>query len=324
MATELNLLPPLGVGYIRAGESTVLTATANDADWPSDTRLVIGDQTVPAEVNAKVAQWNLTADIVWAIIRSNRKSVIEGKIVAGDGNTEATRVVVNLHIVPEGMYGPDTADLDVAIGVPGPTGKGTKGDPGPVGKSAYQVAVDGGFKGTEAEWLASLKGAKGEAGTTSTVDTLSGATTTGKAVMKAADAAAARTAIGAGTSSLALGTTATTALKGDTAIPSGRQLVPAGGTANQVLKIVSGAPAWGTDDNSQPAETRLVPTGGTNGQVLKIGSDGKAAWGADANTQVATGTDALLTAGTDTTVRAWSAKMIHDEIAKQIAAAPAA
>ena len=53
-----------------------------------------------------------------------------------------------------------------------------------------------------------------------TADTLSGATAVGKSVMKAADAAAARDAIGAGTSSLALGTTATTALKGDTAIPT--------------------------------------------------------------------------------------------------------
>ena len=37
--------------------------------------------------------------------------------------------------------------------VPGP-----KGDPGLAGKSAYQVAVDGGFKGTETDWLKSLKG----------------------------------------------------------------------------------------------------------------------------------------------------------------------
>ncbi|WP_253291311.1 collagen-like protein [Virgibacillus proomii] len=39
---------------------------------------------------------------------------------------------------------------------------GIKGDPGVAGKSAYQVAVDNGFKGTEQEWLASLKGPKGD------------------------------------------------------------------------------------------------------------------------------------------------------------------
>lgn len=36
---------------------------------------------------------------------------------------------------------------------------------GPSGKSAYQVAVDNGFKGSEAQWLASLKGADGKNGT---------------------------------------------------------------------------------------------------------------------------------------------------------------
>jgi len=35
---------------------------------------------------------------------------------------------------------------------------------GPIGKSAYAVALDNGFVGTEAEWLASLKGADGDAG----------------------------------------------------------------------------------------------------------------------------------------------------------------
>lgn len=32
---------------------------------------------------------------------------------------------------------------------------------GPAGKSAYQIAVDNGFTGTEEQWLASLKGADG-------------------------------------------------------------------------------------------------------------------------------------------------------------------
>lgn len=36
--------------------------------------------------------------------------------------------------------------------------KGEKGDPGNNGLSAYEVAVNEGFTGTEAEWLASLKG----------------------------------------------------------------------------------------------------------------------------------------------------------------------
>ena len=35
--------------------------------------------------------------------------------------------------------------------------KGDKGDAGTDGKSAYDIAVDNGFKGTETEWLESLK-----------------------------------------------------------------------------------------------------------------------------------------------------------------------
>lgn len=40
--------------------------------------------------------------------------------------------------------------------IPFPGSKGTKGDPGNDGLSAYEIAVDNGFEGTEAEWLASL------------------------------------------------------------------------------------------------------------------------------------------------------------------------
>jgi hypothetical protein len=41
--------------------------------------------------------------------------------------------------------------------------------PGTPGKSAYQIAVDNGFVGTEAQWLASLQGAAGEDGEGDTV-----------------------------------------------------------------------------------------------------------------------------------------------------------
>ena len=37
------------------------------------------------------------------------------------------------------------------------TAKGEKGDKGETGDSAYQVAVNNGFKGTEQEWIDSLK-----------------------------------------------------------------------------------------------------------------------------------------------------------------------
>ena len=40
------------------------------------------------------------------------------------------------------------------------------------GYSAYEIAVQNGYKGTEAEWLESLKGAKGETGDMSSALTI--------------------------------------------------------------------------------------------------------------------------------------------------------
>tara|TARA_Y100001973_G_scaffold31044_3_gene46857 strand:+ start:3423 stop:5303 length:1881 start_codon:yes stop_codon:yes gene_type:complete len=48
-------------------------------------------------------------------------------------------------------------------------GTGTVGPAGPAGKSAYQIAVEKGYIGTEAQWLASLKGATGATGATGAV-----------------------------------------------------------------------------------------------------------------------------------------------------------
>ena len=47
-------------------------------------------------------------------------------------------------------------------GVPGKDG--ADGKDGENGKSAYEIAVDNGFEGTEEEWLESLKGEKGDTG----------------------------------------------------------------------------------------------------------------------------------------------------------------
>ena len=43
---------------------------------------------------------------------------------------------------------------------------GLNGEPGAEGKTAYQLAVENGFEGTEAEWLESLKGSNGDPGAT--------------------------------------------------------------------------------------------------------------------------------------------------------------
>ena len=68
--------------------------------------------------------------------------------------------------IPQGATG-----ITGATGAAGPTGAtgatgsaGAQGEAGATGKSAYEVAVEEGFEGTEAEWLMSLVGPTGAAG----------------------------------------------------------------------------------------------------------------------------------------------------------------
>lgn len=63
----------------------------------------------------------------------------------------------------DGAQGKD--GRDGVDGTPGADGQpGRDGKDGRDGKSAYQVAVDNGFIGTESEWLALLKGDAGDKG----------------------------------------------------------------------------------------------------------------------------------------------------------------
>ncbi|EOA8081177.1 head fiber protein [Escherichia coli] len=83
------------------------------------------------------------------------------------------------------------------------------------------------------------------------------ATTVGKAVLTAADAAAARTAIGAGTSSLVIGTTSTTAMAGNAAATTSviggvkKMAAQADSTATDVAGLV-------TDFNALLAKARAA------------------------------------------------------------------
>lgn len=63
----------------------------------------------------------------------------------------------------ESLKGKDGKDgIDGVDGTNGTDGKdGVDGKNGVDGKSAYQIAVDNGFVGTESEWLESLKGSGG-------------------------------------------------------------------------------------------------------------------------------------------------------------------
>lgn len=100
-------------------------------------------------------------------------------ITLSDGSKVSTDSVRG----PQGIQGPkgDTGDTGEQgpqgiqgekgdqgeQGVPGEQGQqGIQGVPGEDGKSAYQVAVDAGYAGSETEWLASLVGPQGPKGDT--------------------------------------------------------------------------------------------------------------------------------------------------------------
>ena len=76
----------------------------------------------------------------------------------------ATTVVKTLHIRPSGFDGensnvPPTPDLYQQL-----LQKINEAEKGSDGKSAFEIAVENGFVGTEAEWLESLKGSDGAMG----------------------------------------------------------------------------------------------------------------------------------------------------------------
>ncbi len=68
---------------------------------------------------------------------------------------------------PQSHEYPLLGDREGVLAVPGNLimfSSGGAGSAGAEGKSAYEVALDNGFSGTEEEWLESLVGPKGEQG----------------------------------------------------------------------------------------------------------------------------------------------------------------
>lgn len=91
-------------------------------------------------------------------------------------------------------------------------------------------------------------------GGTITADSITDATTTGKSVLRAVDAAAARSAIGAGTSNLVLGTTAGTAKAGDWK-PAAVDITDSTTTGRALVTATDVAAARTTLDTYSKAET---------------------------------------------------------------------
>ena len=124
----------------------------------------------------------ISSDGYWVI--NNVKTNVKAR--GEDGADGADGVAPTITISSDGYWvinnvktnvkakGEDGADgKDGINGTDGVDGKdGTNGTDGADGKSAYDIAVENGFVGTEAEWLESLKGQDGKDGTTSSSTSL--------------------------------------------------------------------------------------------------------------------------------------------------------
>jgi ribosomal protein S11 len=114
------------------------------------------------------------------VVKKNGNIILQREMLRGDdggyytpsvsdeGVLSWTASETGMQAVPEAnIKGKD--GVDGKDGVNGVDGKdGIDGKDGVDGESAYQIAVDNGFAGTETEWLASLKGADGKDGTNGT------------------------------------------------------------------------------------------------------------------------------------------------------------
>lgn len=129
----------------------------------------------------------LTADMLGGAgrkrmqIREVRGSVVtKSNVFIGEVNTSVNAVEAYSRLPPSEFeqYETQMSDLSKLVeelknhpgtggGAGAPGEKGDKGDPGEDGadgKSAYDLAVENGFNGSISEWLASLKGEKGDRG----------------------------------------------------------------------------------------------------------------------------------------------------------------
>lgn len=99
-------------------------------------------------------------------------------------------------------------------------------------------------------------------------------------------------------------------------LPEPTSLVPSGGTNNQVLKIVNGVPAWGSDANSSYSViTEAEITDGTATRERVISAQ-RLKFALDSIPQM---TAALAEAGTDETLMLISPKVLADEITRRLA-----
>lgn len=140
-----------------------------ETDWLQSLKGEKGDNGLPGKDAPKITSVTLNDDqtqIIFTLsdgtkLESNFKAptAIPGK----DGKDAPT--ITDVNYKDNQLIFNLSNNSTISANLPDLTGaKGDRGDKGSDGMSAYQIAVKGGFKGSEQDWLQSLKGQKGDSG----------------------------------------------------------------------------------------------------------------------------------------------------------------
>lgn len=132
----------------------------------------IGVQIEPGALTAKlklgngVATWSALPYFGGEGARIHSVTAAPSSALGQDGD-----FAINSNPSTPTLYGPKVDNVwPAGVLLKGPKGDtgnvGSRGPDGPAGLSAYQVAVANGYAGTQPQWVASLKGEKGERGLT--------------------------------------------------------------------------------------------------------------------------------------------------------------
>lgn len=132
--------------------------TKDNEDFRTEEKLLVFNSNTSTEDN-------LTEEEIGGINKLlNEVSTLKDKVddleVGGYDDTEIKQTIQQLNLNKA-----DKEDIYTKVEIEEKIATGEfKGQDGIDGKSAYEIAVEKGFKGTEEEWLLSLKGDKGEQG----------------------------------------------------------------------------------------------------------------------------------------------------------------
>jgi hypothetical protein len=168
----MTVLPP-EVTYARvSGRIIKGVKDSNDPDELPDLSPAVGTITFTPEL-VGATQWETLPGVLFApetvVVNLEADGSFDEYLIStdnGDWTYLVTFNILNLALDPIHVHLPGGSTHLITEWIPTGQSTGIADVRGPRGDSAYEVAVRNGFSGTEAQWLASLKGDPGPAGTT--------------------------------------------------------------------------------------------------------------------------------------------------------------